>query len=66
MIKSVDVSCGCTFPSYPFLPIKPGEEGQIDVNFDSKGKIGRQKPTVTVVTNARPRTLKLYMEGFVE
>lgn len=66
VIKNVDVTCGCTFPSYPFLPIKPGEEGEIDVTFNSEHKIGRQKPTVTVVTNGRPRTLKLYMEGFVE
>lgn len=66
VIKNVDVSCGCTFPSYPFLPIKPGEEGEIDVTFDSKNKVGRQKPTITVVTNGRPRTLKLHLEGFVE
>ncbi len=66
VIKNVDVSCGCTFPSYPFIPIKPGEEGVIDVTFDSEHKVGRQKPTVTVVTNGRPRTIKLNLEGFVE
>lgn len=66
VIKSVDVSCGCTFPSYPFLPIEPGKEGAIDVTFDSEHKIGRQKPTITVVTNGRPRTIKLNLEGFVE
>jgi len=66
VIKSVDVSCGCTFPSYPFLPIESGEEGVIDVTFDSEHKVGRQKPTITVVTNARPRTIKLNLEGFVE
>ena len=66
VIKNVDVSCGCTFPSYPFLPIKPGESGEIEVTFDSKNKVGRQKPTITVVTNGRPRTTKLYLEGFVE
>ena len=66
VIKSVDVSCGCTFPSYPFLPIEPGKEGAIDVTFDSAHKVGRQKPTVTVVTNGRPRTIKLNLEGFVE
>ena len=66
VIKSVDVSCGCTFPSYPFLPIEPGKEGTIDVTFDSTNKVGRQKPTVTVVTNGRPRTIKLNLEGFVE
>lgn len=66
VIKNVDVSCGCTFPSYPFLPIQPGKEGAIDVTFDSEHKIGRQKPTITVVTNGRPRTIKLNLEGFVE
>jgi len=66
VIKSVDVSCGCTFPSYPFLPIEPGKEGAIDVTFDSTNKLGRQKPTITVVTNGRPRTIKLNLEGFVE
>lgn len=66
VIKSVDVSCGCTFPSYPFLPIEPGKDGVIDVTFDSEHKVGRQKPTITVVTNARPRTIKLNLEGFVE
>lgn len=66
VIKNVDVSCGCTFPSYPFIPIQPGEEGVIGVIFNSEHKVGRQKPTVTVITNARPRTHKLYLKGFVE
>lgn len=66
VIKNVEVSCGCTFPSYPFIPIKPGEEGVIGVTFNSEHKIGRQKPIITVITNARPRTHKLYLEGFVE
>ncbi|NNE28362.1 MAG: DUF1573 domain-containing protein, partial [Saprospiraceae bacterium] len=30
-IKEVRASCGCTQPSYPFLPILPGEEGTIGV-----------------------------------
>lgn len=66
VIKKVDVSCGCTFPSYPFIPIEPGKEGTIGVTFNSTGKIGPQKPTVTVVTNGRPRTLKLNLKGYVE
>ena len=66
VIKNVDASCGCTFPSYPFIPIEPGKEGVIGVTFDSKGKIGPQKPTITVVTNGRPRTLKLNLDGYVE
>lgn len=66
LIKDVRASCGCTQPSYPFVPIKPGEEGLIGVVFDSKGKLGQQKPTITVVTNARPHTYKLYLDGIVD
>ena len=66
VIKNVTASCGCTQPSYPFVPIAPGEEGFIGVVFDSKGKLGKQKPTITVVTNARPHTYKLYLDGFVD
>ncbi len=66
VIKKVDVSCGCTFPSYPFIPIEPGKEGTIGITYDSKNKAGRQKPVITVVTNGSPRTLKLNLEGYVE
>ncbi len=64
VISDVSASCGCTKPSYPFIPIAPGEKGYIGVNFDSKGKLGRQKPSVTVVSNAG--TSKLRLEGFVD
>ena len=47
------------------IPVDPGETGYIGVTFDSKGKVGKQKPMITVVTNARPRTYKLYLEGMV-
>ncbi len=66
LITNVKASCGCTQPSYPFIPIAPGEEGKIDVVFDSKGKLGRQKNLITVVTNARPSTYQIYMEGTVD
>lgn len=66
VITGVSASCGCTQPSYPFVPIKPGEEGEIGVVYDSKGKLGRQNPTITVVTNARPSTYKLKLQGFVD
>lgn len=66
VIKKVDVSCGCTFPSYPFMPIEPGKSGTIGITYDSKNKMGRQKPTITVVTNGRPSTVKLNLEGTVQ
>lgn len=65
LIKNVTASCGCTQPSFPFLPIEPGEEGVIGVTFNSTGKINEQRPTVTVITNSRPSTHKLKLEGMV-
>jgi len=65
VIKDAQVTCGCTHPSYPFIPIKPGEKGYIGVRYDSKGKLGSQKPTVTLTTNGSPATKKIYLEGLV-
>lgn len=65
IIKDAQASCGCTTPSYPFIPIKPGETGVIDVTFSSIGKMGTQHPTITVTSNAYPRITTLSLEGFV-
>lgn len=64
-IKNVTATCGCTQPSFPFLPIAPGEEGTISVTFNSTGKINEQRPTVTVITNGKPSIVKLNLEGMV-
>jgi len=56
VISSAQGSCGCTVPSYPKDPIKPGAEGKIDVVFNSEGKSGQVQKTVTLVTNCNPST----------
>lgn len=65
VIKSAEATCGCTTPEYPFIPIKPGETGKIGVKFNSTGKLGPQKPMITLVTNASPRVHRIYLKGFV-
>jgi hypothetical protein len=65
IIKNAQASCGCTTPSYPFIPIKPGKTGVINVTFSSVGKMGTQHPTITVTSNAYPRVTTLTLEGFV-
>lgn len=49
-------SCGCTIPEYPKGAIKPGEQGKIDVTFDSAGKSGLVQKTITLTTNCTPST----------
>jgi len=66
VINNVDVTCGCTTPFYPFIPIEPGERGKISVHFSSKGRLGNQNPTVTVYTNTDPGTFELYLKGIID
>lgn len=54
IISSAVGSCGCTVPSYPKEPVKPGEEGEVNVVFDSNGKQGAQHKRVTIVANTNP------------
>ena len=51
IISDAKGSCGCTVPEPPKEPIKPGASAPITVTFDSNGKPGEQKKTVTLTTN---------------
>lgn len=53
-ISNAQGSCGCTVPQFPKEPIMPGAEGEINVEFDSKGKVGKQSKTVTITANTDP------------
>lgn len=56
IISGANGSCGCTVPTWPKEPIKAGDNGKIDVVFNSEGKSGYQEKTVTLVTNCEPAT----------
>lgn len=66
IISNARGSCGCTVPDWPQDPIAPGAESEIIVQFDSKGKPGRQTKTVTITANTEPSTTKLTITGNVE
>ena len=66
IISSAKGSCGCTVPKWPSEPIAPGATGQIDVEFDSKGKPGKQTKRVTVTANTVPAQMFLNITGNVE
>lgn len=65
IISSAQGSCGCTVPSWPEEPIAPGEEGEIEVTFNSTGKQGLQNKTITLVANTIPNTYVLAIKGEV-
>ena len=66
IISTAKGSCGCTVPKWPSEPIAPGGSGQIDVEFDSKGKPGKQAKRVTVTANTVPAQSFLNISGNVE
>ena len=55
VLTRVKASCGCTTPNYSQEPVAPGEEGYIDVLFNTAGKKGIQNKTVTVTGNFEGR-----------
>jgi len=65
IIAEVSTSCGCTVPSYPKTPIKPGEEGIIKVAFSSKNQKGYQSKNILVVANTQPNTTVLRIKAQV-
>jgi hypothetical protein len=65
LIAEVSTSCGCTVPSYPKTPIRPGEKGEIKVAFNSNGKRGFQSKNVVVVSNTQPNSTVLRIRAQV-
>lgn len=63
IIVDVTTSCGCTVPSFPKTPIRPGEEGIIKVSFNSAGKHGAQTKSILVVANTQPNTTLLRIKA---
>lgn len=58
-------SCGCTVPKCPKEPIAPGEEGVIEVKFNSKGKKNKQTKTVTINANTVPEQTRITISANV-
>jgi len=65
VIKNATASCGCTVPSWPKEPIAPGENGEIEVNFNSKGKTNRQNKTISITANTESSITRLTIKGMV-
>lgn len=51
IIKDVKTSCGCTAAVVSDSSIKPGQDGSIKVDFDTKNRSGRNSKSITVVSN---------------
>lgn len=65
IISNAKGSCGCTVPTWPKQPVPPGAMGEINVEFNTKGKPGRQSKQVTVTANTNPTDTHLEIAGEV-
>ena len=50
IIQDVKSTCGCTIPSKPKDPIKPGKTGKIEIKYNMKP--GPIRKTITIMSNA--------------
>jgi len=65
IITRVSTSCGCTATEYPQKPVSPGDEGVIKITFNSKGRIGIQRKTATVMANTQPNKTTLTIKAMI-
>jgi len=59
IISDASSTCGCTIPDFSKAPVKPGDQGKVEVIFNSAGKTGSVNKTVRLLTNAQPNTVEL-------
>lgn len=65
VITEVHASCGCTTPFWPKDIIKPSESNEIKVEYDSEGRPGKFKKSITVTANTQPNITTLSISGEV-
>ena len=65
VINSAKTTCGCTVAKLPKEPILPNQQSEIIVDFNTKGKFGKQNKTITLLTNTVPRAKVLTIKGYI-
>lgn len=65
-IKEIKTSCGCTEVKMPNKPIGPGEEGYLEVIYNSAGETGKQLHTITIFSDADQPKKQLYIRATVK
>ena len=65
VITKAQPSCGCTVPSWPKEPIKPGETSKVVAKFNTAGKPGKAVKAITLITNTAKGREVLTIKGMV-
>lgn len=59
IISDASVTCGCTIADFTKSPVKPGDQGKVEVIFNSAGKSGSVSKSVRLLTNCQPNYTEL-------
>jgi hypothetical protein len=65
VITSAIATCGCTVPTWSHQPLGAGQEGQMQVEFDSEGKSGEVTKTVNVTANTEPALTVIAIKAII-
>ena len=60
VITSARASCGCTVPKWTREPIAKGEQGQLEITFDSSGRSGKQHKSIVLTTNSVVKMVEVH------
>ena len=66
VISKAKASCGCTVPEYPKDPVAVNADGELTVQFDSKGKKDQQNKIISITANTQPDITKISIKAFVQ
>lgn len=63
IIENVETDCECVGANIPKDPVKPGEKGLVEIEFDSAGLWGRQLKSITIQANTeKPKQLVIFAD----
>lgn len=65
VLHKVSSNCGCAVTEWDQEPIPPGGKGSILVTYNPERRPGAFRKVITVESNAREKTQKLYIVGLV-
>jgi hypothetical protein len=65
VISNASATCGCTVPTWSKEPVKPGDQGSVEVVFSSSGQSGSVSKSVNILTNTQPNTVQLRVSAEV-
>ncbi len=65
VIYNVKPGCGCTTAKFPENPILPGDYGEIEIRFDSRGFSGNQYKVIRIDANIEKKSKELVITANV-